>query len=468
MGATMNKGTLTLMAALLAGSAGSALAQDYGAISLQEAVNTAVQANPEILQAQYNKEAIEFERRQAEGLYAPRVDVEGSAGVRRLENNTRRTLGIANQELYPVEANIRGDWALVDFGRRRGELERQAARVDGASLRVEERSEFIALQVSRQYFDILLQQRVVAASQDNVLFHENLVRDLAEGVRQQSISIADQQQAEERLQAALVRQTEAQQDLANAKTSLRALTGLDIDQVIAAPNLAAALPANLDTAVGMARLNNPLVNEAQADVDAAHGMVKSAKGDLFPTIGVEVVGRIGDDIDGFKGETNDLQARAYLRWNVFDGGINRAKHQEMVRRASEARYRLHARQREAEQDVRNAYTAMDAQKNVTAQLARQSQVSDDLLLSYRSQFNVGRRSLLDVLDAQNSRYNTQVRLETARFSEQFAEYQALAATNRLLEALQVAPGAGAGENERSEYDVGPPKPAELQYRVKTD
>ncbi|MFN2101282.1 TolC family protein [Altererythrobacter sp. MF3-039] len=463
----MFKGKLALMAALLAGTAGSAVAQE-NATTLQEAVEVAMMANPEILQAQFNKEAIEFERRQAEGLYAPRVDIEASAGIRRLENNTRRTLGIADDELYPLEANIRGDWTLIDFGRRRGELLRQAARVDGASLRVEERSEFIALQIARQYFDVMLQQRVVAAAQDNVLFHETLSNDLAEGVRQQSISVADQQQAEERLQSALVRQTEAIEDLENAKTALRRLTGLDIGNVVAPPDLSGNLAPTVDAAVGLARLNNPLVNEAQADVDAAHGLERSAKGDLYPTIGVEVVGRVGEDIDGFQGETNDIMGRAYIRWNVFDGGINRAKHQEMVRRASQSRYRLHEVQRLAEEDVRSAYTAMTAQTNITSQLTRQSQVSDDLLLSYRSQFNVGRRSLLDVLDAQNTRFNTQVRLETARFSKQFAEYQALAATNVLLESLQVAPGEGAGQNERSEYNYGPPPPAELQYREKTD
>lgn len=464
----MFKGKLALMAALLAGSAGTAVAQDNNATTLQEAVEIAMAANPEILQAQFNKEAIEFERRQAEGLYAPRVDIEASAGIRRLENNTRRTLGIADDELYPLEANVLADWTLIDFGRRRGELLRQAARVDGASLRVEERSEFIALQIARQYFDVMLQQRVVAAAQDNVLFHETLANDLAEGVRQQSISVADQQQAEERLQSALVRQSEAIEDLQNAKTSLRRLTGLDIGQVVAPPNLAASLAPNIDSAVGLARLNNPLVNEAQADVDAAHGLEKSAKGDLFPTVGLEGRARIGEDIDGFQGETNDLQARIYLRWNVFDGGINRAKHQEMVRRASQARYRLHETQRIAEEDVRNAYTAIEAQTSISSQLQRQSQVSDDLLLSYRSQFNVGRRSLLDVLDAQNTRFNTQVRLETARFSKQFAEYQALAATNLLLESLQVAPGEGAGQNERADHNYGPPPPAELQYREKTD
>jgi len=456
-----------IAAVLLASTAPAAFAQDQGgAVTLQEAVAVAMKSNPEIIQAQMNKEAIEFERRQAQGLYAPRVDLEASAGIRRLENQTRRTLGIADDVLYPLEAGIVGDWTVIDFGRRRGELLRQAARVDGASLRVVERSEFIALQVARQYFDVLLQQRVLAASQDNATFHQMLVGDLGKGVEQGSISIADRQQAEERLQAALVREVEARQDLTNATITLRRLTGLDIDQVVVPPNLAAALPQSLDQAVGRARTNHPRVREAQADIDAAHGLIKSAEGDLLPTIGLEVRGRIGDDIDGFRGETNDVQGRVVLKWNIFDGGINRAKVQEMVRRASEARYRLHDLERQAEEDVRTAWTTMESQADIVTKVERQSQVSDDLLLSYRSQFNVGRRSLLDVLDAQNTRYNTQVRLETSRFSQLFAQYQTLAAANGLLDALNVAPGAGAGEAEREQFDYGPPAPAELDRRVR--
>ncbi len=462
----MFKQSFNLVAILLAGSSVTAMAQENGqSISLRQAVEVAMASNPEVLQAQFNKEAIEFERKQAEGLYAPRVDIETSAGVRRLENTTRRNLGIANNELYPLEANIRADWQLIDFGRRRGELLRQASRVDGASLRVLERSEFVALQISRQYLDIILQQRIVAASQDNVGFHQVLVNDLGEGVDQGSISIADRQQAEERLQSAIVRQEEAYQDLANAKISLRRLTGLDIEQVQIPPDFETMLPANIDAAVGLARVNNPRILEAQADVDAANALAKSANGDLYPTIGAEVVGRVGDDIDGFKGETNDVQARVYLRWNIFDGGINRAKYQEMVRRSSEARYRLHQVNREAEEDVRSAWVAVKAQDNITKALDRQSRVNDDLLLSYRSQFNVGRRSLLDVLDAQNTRFNTQVRLEIARFSQLFAEYQTLAATNRFLQALELTPGAGAGEMERARFNYGPEVPAELQRRV---
>lgn len=455
-----------LAATFLAGVSATALAQDAaGVVTLQEAIDVAMQSNPEILQAQFNKEGIEFERKQAQGQFLPRVDIEASAGVRRLENNTRRTLGIADSELYPLEAGITGEWTILDFGRRKGELLRQAARVDGASLRVLERSEFIALQVTRQYLDLVLQQRIAAASQDNRRFHELLVNDLATGVQQGSISVADQQQAEERLQAAVVREEEASRALVDAQISLRTLTGLDINSVVLPPNLAAALPTTLDQAVGQARLRNPLVREAQADVDAANAVVKTAEGDYYPTVGLEVNGRVGEDIDGFAGETNDVQGRVVLRWNIWDGGIKQARYQEAIRKASISRYALHQRQREAEEDVRAAWNALDSQGRVVQALDRQSSVSDDLLLSYRSQFNIGRRSLLDVLDAQNTRFNTQVRLETARFSEVFARYQVLAATNNFLDALNIQPGVGSGSTERERFKFGPPVPAELQRRT---
>lgn len=453
------------IAALLMGTAHGALAQTDGPVSMQDAIAVAVNTNPEVAQAQYNKEAIEFERRQAQGLYAPRIDLEGSAGVRYLDNSPRRAAGLDDDALYPLEAQIRGEWTAIDFGRRHGELMRQVARVDGASLRVVERSEFIGLQVARQYLNVLLQQRVVAAAEDNVSFHQTLAGDLGTGVQQGSISIADQQQAQERLQSARVRFAEAQQDLTEAQISLRRLTGLDISQVQIPPELREQMPVSIDEAVGLARENNPRVKEAQADVDAAHGMVEAAKGDLYPRIGVDAYGRTGDDLDDYRGTLRDVQARVFLRWNIFDGGINRAKTQEMVRRASESRYKMIDVTREAEEDVRNAWSTMQTQGRVSEELEKQSQISDDLLVSYRSQFNVGRRSLLDVLDAQNARYSVQVNLETARFSEMFARYQTLASTNRFLSSLSIAPGAGAGENEREEHNFGPSKPAERNYRT---
>lgn len=432
--------------------------------SMQNVMAVAIDSNPQINQAEMNKQAIEFELEQAKGLYLPRVTLEMSAGVRRLENATRRNLGIANDELYPLEASIRADQTLIDFGRRNGEKLRQAARVDGAALRVLERSEFIALQTARQYLDVLLQQRVVAAAEDNMTFHNSLVSDLSSGVTAGSISVADLQQAQERAKAASVRVSEAKEALQNAKIELLALSGLQVDDVQMPPAMAEKLPVSLSEAVGLTRSRHPKVLEAQADVDAANAEAKKEKGDLFPTIGLELSGRIGDDIDAFRGETNDLLGRVVMRWDIFDGGINRAKYQEMVRRASESRFRLHETERNAEADTRRAWNSRETQTAVFRDLVDQSKSTDELLISYREQFSVGRRSLLDVLDAQNTRFNVQVRAETARFSEMFAVYQVLASTNSLLEAFNLTAPESRRVYAREQVGYGPPAPAELQRR----
>lgn len=429
------------------------------AVDLREAVQSALGNNPEISQATANRTAIEEERRQAQGLYGPRVSVEGSAGVRRLENQTRRALNIADDTLYPLEADLTAEQVLIDFGRNRAELSRQASRTDGAAHRVEERSEFVALNVSRSYIDYLLQQRIVAAAQDNLSFHERLVGDLREGVARGSISLADQQQAEERLQAARARLTEAMEEQENAAIAFHRIAGVPIGQPTMPPDISSNLPPNVDNAVDLARANNPRVLEALADLDAASAVTYGARAELAPRISAEGRIRIGDDIDGFRGRTEDYLARILLRWTIFSSGINQARVREASSRESEQRFRVHQAGREAEADVRTAWNRLESQTRLVGELEQQSRVSDDLLISYREQFNVGRRSLLDVLDAQNTRYNVQVQAETARLAQLFAQYRVLAASNRLLEALNVTPPASATADARERYRVRTNDPA---------
>jgi adhesin transport system outer membrane protein len=448
-------------AAVLAAGASPA-----GAIELKDAIQIAINSNPQINQAIQNKEAIEFERKQAQGLYLPQVDVQASAGVRRLENPSRRLLGLDDQTLTPVEGDLTVQQTLFDSGYRRSELERQAARTDGAATRVGERAEFIALETAREYLNYMLQQRILAAAQDNVSFHQQMVSDLEEGVKAGSISIADQQQAQERLQAARARVVQAREDLVNAMIAFTTRTGIPLDDVRMPPQL--PMPGTLDEAVGLARENNPRVKIAMADIDAAHAMVKQSKSALGPKVALELRGRTGQDIDGFDGRTNDVQAQIVARWNLYNGNINRNAVQENVRRASESRYVLHQVTREVEEDVRTAWNRREQQAAAQAELEQQNKVSNDLLSSYTDQFKVGRRSLLDLLDAQNTRYNSLVLQETARFAKIFAEYKLLASTGQLLDSLGVQRPKPAEAGARARLNVPPTPPAELMPRRHAD
>ncbi|MEO8618911.1 MAG: TolC family protein [Sphingomicrobium sp.] len=432
------------------------------AIELREAVQAALNTNPEIRQAIHNKQATRSERKQAEGLWLPRVSVEASAGVRELRNPSRRSLGIGNNTLYPLEASVTADELLFDMGGRSAEIRRQASRTDAAAARIEERSEYVALNVSRAYIDYLLQQRLVAIAEDNATFHERLSGDLREGVAKGSISIADQQQAEERLQSARARVTQAREDLDTAAIQFQTLAGVPIDSVQMPPDLSSALPASLQEAEALARAQNPRVQESIADLATAREVTKAARSEMGPRVNLEGTARIGHDIDGFEGKTTDVMGRVVMRWLVFNGATNVNNVREQQARADEAHARVFEQTRRAEEDARSAWSRLTNQSRLVTELETQGRVTDDLLLSYREQFNVGRRSLLDVLDAQNTRYNVQAQAETARLAKLYAQYRLLASTNRLIEALGVNMPTEAWSDERARYRVNPIPASDLE------
>ena len=165
----------------------------------------------------------------------------------------------------------------------------------------------------------------MAIAEDNATFHERLAGDLREGVAKGSISIADQQQAEERLQSARARVTEAREDLETAGIQFRTLTGMPIDSVSMPPDLSQCMPATLEEAEALARQNNPRVQESIADLSTAREQITAAKSDMGPRFNLEGSARAGHDIDGFEGvraAPPTCMARVVLRWLVFNGGTN--------------------------------------------------------------------------------------------------------------------------------------------------
>jgi adhesin transport system outer membrane protein len=171
--------------------------------------------------------------------------------------------------------------------------------------------------------------------------------------------------------------------------------------------------------------------------------------------------RAGHDIDGFAGRTTDLQALAVLRWTLYNGGTKEANVREQQRRADEVHARLFERTRTAEEDVRTAWSRLQNQTALASELEAQARITDDVLLSYREQFNIGRRSLLDVLDAQNTRYNVQAQTQTAQLAKLYAQYRVLAAENRLVECLNVQIPLAARGDQMARFRVNPIPPEDL-------
>ncbi|WP_214474135.1 TolC family protein [Mesorhizobium sp. dw_380] len=435
------------------------------ALTLKEAVAVAVESNPEIGQAIENREAIEFELRQAKGLYLPSLDLEASGGARRLDNSSRRALSIEHDALYPAETDLTVSQTVYDSGARRAELNRQASRVDGASFRVLERSEFIGLSVVQDYLEYMLQGSIVVEAKKNLGFHQAILHDIQEGIAGGGLNEADRQQAEERLFAAKARMQEASEELEASRIRFFKTVGKPLTNASRPGDVSSALPRSLDDAIGLARENNPRVHMANSDISAAASLVDAARAKYGPSIVAEGTARAGYDIDGDNGDTSDLQARLVLRWNLYRGGIDKANEQEQIRRASEQRLALHQVLREIEEAVRTSWDRRFRQADLAKTLKLQAASSEKLVASYREQFKVGQRSLLDVLDAQNTRFNTATLADTASYASLFAQYRLLAATGQLLRTMDIHPPKQAAAYARTEFAT--PETADTETYART-
>lgn len=439
----------SLLKALLLSGVALLMPLSANAMSLNEAVQVALESNPQIGQAIQNHDATGFELRQAMGLYAPRVDLEASTGIQMLNNPSRRSQGIEDRALYPSQIGIVASFDLYDGGFRDAEVLRQSARVDSASYRVLERSEFIALQIVRVYYQILLQQQIVELNRQNVAFHDSMVSDVASAIESGQLTEADRFQSIERLAAARARLTEAGVELAAAQIEFRSFVGLAPGALSAPRRAAGSIPNSLELAIANAVLNNPRTLTAAADIDAASALVDQAEAGMRPKLLLEGRAATGYDISGADEFTSDASLRLSMRWNIFDGGIKEANVQEELRRESEAKLVYDQTVREVEQAVRESWLRLQSQGELASVYEQQLNSSAELVTSYRDQFKIGERSLLDVLDAQNTRINVQILRETARYSVMFAEYRVLAADGTLLRFLRAKAHGSAVADTRA-------------------
>jgi outer membrane protein, adhesin transport system len=451
-------GLVLALGVLAVSAAGSAM-------TMREAVVMAVETNPDIGEAVANREAREFELRQGRGLYLPSIDVEGRVGGYLRDSPTTRATGDDDDFLVDRQVSVIMRQLLFDGFGVDSEVDHQASRVDGASFRVMERSEFIALAVIREYLDILRLSTIVAITRENVGYHERLLERIRLGIVGGTLSIADREQAEERLFAARARVDEAREELSAAQTRFIRLVGKDVGRVTAPASITGFLPASLSEAIAVARRTNPTIKAAQADVDAAYSLVKAVESRFYPRLALEGRARTGADLDGIRGRDSELRAGVVLEWNLYRGGIDLADRQEQIRRTDEATMRLHRISREVDEAVRLAWDRRHFQRQRLAFLTEQAAAVGQLVKSYAEQFIIGQRSLLDLLDTQNTLLNTQITVETAATAVLLAEYRILAACGILLRTLGVAPPPQATPYARDQADVPPTPPSHELPRV---
>jgi outer membrane protein, adhesin transport system len=407
-----------------------------GGFTVRDAILQAIQTNPGVGEAAANRRATESELRQNQSLLLPQVRLEASTGPEKLNLRDANPVPAGNDSFHSgSKASVVVRQLLFDGFASLNEIWRQAARTDAAAARVHERTELIALDTVEAYVDIVRYLRLVALAQENIQAHERIFGNMEARFRGGRAGEGDLEQARERVLSAKATLEEFRRSLEDARAKFRNVVGLEAYN-LRNPSRLRNMPASRDVALATALRHNPTIQAAQSDADAARYGFRATGGSFSPTISLEGRATRGKDTDRFTGNYDEASGKVVMSWDIFNGGRDLWRRNEAAERYQEQSMR-HARlQRAAFESIDKAWNARTITANRIVQLSREVEAARKTFDAYTKEFDIGQRSIIDLLNALNQLFNAQVSLVSSRAVVVFADYQLLAAMGALIEYVK--------------------------------
>jgi outer membrane protein, adhesin transport system len=434
--------------------------------SINDALTHTIQTHPGVGEASANRRATESELRQTQSTLLPQVRVEASYGPEKFDQS--RSFISPSVQAPVVGA---GPWRngsqesvvirqlLFDGFASINDIWRQTARVNAAAYRVRERTELIALDAAEAYVDVVRYLRLITLAEQNVANHEKIFSNVNSRFSGGRAGEGDLEQARERVENARATLAEFRRSLDESRAKYRKVVGLEPAN-LRFPGPLGAMPGSRDEALAVAVKFNPTILAAQADADAAKHAFRMTDGAFVPNFYLEGRASHFDNTypyvsaPGLPSVTNEqYSGKVVMSWDIFRGGQDVWRRSEMAERYTENTMR-HARlQRDALESIDKAWAARTVTVTRIAALTRQLTADKKTISAFQKEYELGQRSLIDLLNAENQYFNAAVSLTSARGVIVFADYQLLAAMGTLLEYLKSPPPVDAAVLDTIAFDL---------------
>ncbi len=426
--------SLLLMFTLFASS--NALAQDTK-VKLSDTVSTALEYSPRLQVLQANQEAIGFERDRAKGGYYPQVDLAIGYGAEAHSDVRTRASDTEHNFYDRLEGSIRLSQLLYDGKETRSLVEIEEAKLVSAGYRTFDNAEAIALDAIIAHMEVYRQRELVGLAEMNVNDHLEILDKLEKRQEGGAGSIADVDQTQARLARSYASLAQTEADLRTAEANYQRVVGKlagDVEFFSVPPGLA---PKTLDEAVKQTAEYNPQTLALDANVDEADRRVDLSKSNFLPKVHAELSSSYEDQVESSETYEHNNQAMVRLRWNIFNGHSDVADRKAAMSRKMQAVAGRNDQQDLVIEETRATWAELESARKQVVFFGDALNYNQKTLESYVKQFNVGQRTLLDVLDAQNEKFQSAGLMVTARTNEVIATERLLALTGELNASLQI-------------------------------
>ena len=328
----------------------------------------------------------------------------------------------------PTSSSFTGLTARVNVfsaGAISAQVERDKYREGYYSNKYDEMRENTATSVAELYLQALRARELLDVEQSNLARHQKIIGDLEVIVKNDQGRLYELVQARSRALQVRMRMVQYEKDMRLALSRLSRYTA-------AKPTLGDPFGKNWREFVDMQKMkaNNPSIQAQVNEQKAVTADLDNLKKSRWPS--VDLVGKWGKT-QGYPGTTHSINV--VLNWNFLDRGAYYSQ-QTAGKQLIAAQRKVDALEREFEERSNTAEANM-SQSELQA-LAAQQQISssEKVVELYELQFKIGRRSLLDVLNAYQELASVQATKATANNDYRLAVLTYLTANSALVHWAQ--------------------------------
>jgi len=403
------------------------------ALTLNDAIRYTLETNPEILAAKNEHLARSQEVDVAKAGYRPTLDVAAGIGRQTIES---QSTGGEEVTLTRHESSVAARQMVFDGFATSEEVNRQQARADSALYKASEIEENTALRAADVYLNILRQNELLDLARETLYEHQNIHDQMVLRNKSGVGSKADLDQISARLALANSNMISAQSNLLDSQTNFYRVTGLQpqINQV-EVPKHIQSMPASVESAEELALEQHPTLKSANADVESAVAQYEATESVFWPNLQIEADKRWDEDIDGVVGESEDLVVALRMRYNLYNGGGDKSRRKQTAHLIEQAKDIRNNTRRQVTESLRLSWSAHQTIEDQLKYLEMHVRASLATKSAYQKQFNIGRRTLLDLLNTENEVVDSKRTLINATYDQLFAQYRIFNSMGQLLREL---------------------------------
>jgi len=387
---------------------------------LADDIVDALRHNPEIQIALAQQDDARFGVREAQAGYLPHVDLTAGWG-----REFSKAGSAAGTQRYRSEASVTLNQNVWDFGTTINDIKRARASYRSAQWGTREKIEAISYDIASAYLGVLVQQRLVMLTANEIAATRKIVRIVTVQKDLGLTTPADVERAQARLQNLQSAALDRKSALEQSRNAYKRLTDHFPGAVTDLPSAMGSLPESADAAVDLMAAHSPRLAQAVEDRRSLDKQFDSQTGAFFPRIGLQMQGNYKNDVMGKTGRADDARAMVTVSYRLFNGGADAAIRNRIGARLRQADFELDRRRREVEQDLRTDYEALSAAREKIASIEGEIASAERVAELYRQQFREGRRTVFDLLDSQQILYAARTSQLVNQTAMQAAEYRVL-------------------------------------------